>query len=386
MKRTTLFLGLIAIVVFVSWKMKDILLQEVTQSSIPFPELRNNTMDIETADLDKDGDLDIVLAMEFKPNVILINDGSGKFSNESSARLPQVVHDSEDIALGDFDKDGDTDIVFVSEDDKVHEYYLNDGKGVFSDNSSKFPVSSIANAVDVADYDKDGDLDLIMGNDGQEFYLANDGKGNFTDETKSRMPADQTTTQDVQSADLDKDGDLDLIFGSENGNRLYLNNGKGIFSDATEKRLPLANEETRKIRLADIDKDGDLDAFVCNVDFGKQKDKANRILVNDGKGFFKEETAQRLSAVNDMHTGDVAFVDLDNDKDLDMIIANLFGGYSQVCINDGKGFFAEITDTVFPQKLMGDAISVETADWNKDGKPDIYFGFFRGGDRLFFSR
>ena len=371
---------------FISWQIREVMLEEVSDSAIPFQELKNNTMDIETADLDKDGDQDMVLAMEFKPNIILINDGTGNFANEPSARLPQVAHDSEDIALGDFDKDGDIDIVFVSEDDKVHEYYLNDGKGFFTDNSLKFPFSSVANAIDVADYDKDGDLDLIIGNDGQDFYLANDGKGNFSDETKTRMPGDQTVTQDVQSADLDKDGDLDLILGNENGNRLYLNNGKGMFSDATEQRFPLANEETRKIRLADIDADGDLDAFVCNVDFGKQKDKANRILINDGKAFFREETTQRLKAVNDMHTGDVGFADLDGDKDLDLIIANLFGGYSQLCINDGKGNFTEATDKVFSQKLMGDAISIEIADWNRDNWPDVYFGFFRTRDRLFFSK
>ena len=369
-----------------SWQLHEIVLEEVTATNIPADQLKNNTMDIETADLDKDGDKDIILAMEFKPNIVLINDGSGKFTNESQARLPQVIHDSEDIALADFDADGDTDIVFVSEDDRVHEYYLNNGKGYFTDNSTSFPFTSTANAVDAADYDKDGDIDLLVGNDGQDFFLANNGKGQFFDETKTRMPIDQTVTQDVQSADIDGDGDLDLLMGNENGNRLYLNDGKGFFSDATEGRLPLANEETRKIRLCDIDKDGDADAFICNVDFGKGKDKSNRILVNNGKGYYTDETNQRLKAVNDMHTGDIGFADLDGDKDMDILIANLFGGYSQVCLNDGKGNFTEVTDKIFPQQLRGDAISIEIADWNKDGLPDIYFGFFRGGDRLFFSR
>ena len=386
MKRSILLSTVVVAVALVSWQMREVILEDVSRSSIPFDELKSNTMDIEAADLDGDGDPDMVLAMEFKPNIILINDGSGKFTNESAARLPQVIHDSEDIALADLDNDGDLDIVFVSEDDKVHEYYLNNGKGFFIDNNAKFPVQSTANAVDVADYDQDGDPDLIVGNDGQDFFLANDGKGNFSDETKKRMPVDHTITQDVQSADLDKDGDLDLIFGNENGNRLYLNDGKGFFTDATERRLPLANEETRKIRLADIDHDGDLDAIVCNVDFGKQKDKANRILINDGKGYFKDETAQRLKAANDMHTGDVAITDLDGDKDPDIVLANVFGGFAQVCLNDGAGRFTDFTDKIFPERIGGDIISIEISDLNKDGKPDVYFGFFRGADRLFFSR
>ena len=155
-------------------KLQDIAFEDVTSTHIGFPELANNTMDIEAADIDKDGDPDLVLAMEFKPNIILVNDGNGKFSNESVARLPQVTHDSEDIAIGDFDRDGDADIIFVSEDDRVHEYYLNDGKGYFKDNSNRFDFSSVANAVDAADFDKDGDLDLVLGNDGQDFFLLNE--------------------------------------------------------------------------------------------------------------------------------------------------------------------------------------------------------------------
>jgi hypothetical protein len=90
-------------------------------------------MDVAAADLDKVGDNGLVIACEFCPNFILINDGSGKFANESRASLPQKRHDSEDIAAEDFGRDGDIDLVFVSEDTAVHEYYINDGKGHFTD-------------------------------------------------------------------------------------------------------------------------------------------------------------------------------------------------------------------------------------------------------------
>ncbi|HEU4470660.1 MAG TPA: VCBS repeat-containing protein [Flavisolibacter sp.] len=356
--------------------------RDVTATNLPVADLGSNTMDIELADVDGDSDMDIILAMEFRPNVLLINQGGGRFANESAARLPQVAHDSEDIGVGDFDKDGDTDIVFVSEDDKIHEYYINTGKGSFEDRSNAFPVTSICNAVDAGDYDRDGDLDLVLGNDGQEIYLANDGKGNFTDQTRDRLPIDYSVTQDVQSADLDLDGDLDLFIGNENGNRIYINDGSGRFTDETSTRFPRGNEETRKVDLADIDGDGDLDAFLSNVDFGRGRDKKNRLLVNTGKGVFVDETNKQFPVTNDMHTGDVHFADLDGDKDLDLVIANLFGGYAQIALNDGKGKFTEVSDEVFPQKVTGEAISVEVADLNGDGKPDIYFGMFRATDML----
>src|SRR5688500_9655673 len=98
-------------------------LVEVSEKNLPVNDLHKNSMDVVPADIDKDGDADLVVACEFCPNYILVNDGNGVFSNESSKRLPQVVHDSEDITAEDFDRDGDLDLVFVSEDDQVHEYY-----------------------------------------------------------------------------------------------------------------------------------------------------------------------------------------------------------------------------------------------------------------------
>jgi len=364
----------------------EFLFEEVSDTVLPLDALRNNSMDIEFSDLDKDGDMDAVIAMEFRPNVLLLNDGKGRFENASQGRLPQKNYDSEDIAIGDFDGDGDTDIIFVAEDDQHHEYYLNDGKAVFSDATHDFSFPSTCNAIDAGDFDSDGDLDLILGNAGQDYYLTNDGKGRFTNETKNRMPQDQNTTQDVQSVDFDKDGDLDLIIGNEDGNRLYLNDGNGNFGDATSQRLPIVDEETRKVDLADVDRDGDLDLFFSNVDFGKNKNNADRLLINNGKGFYVDETTQRYAVVNNMNTGDISFVDLDNDEDVDIVAANLFGGHLQVALNDGKGNFKEVTNEVFASKINGDAISVDIIDMNNDGWLDIYVGMFRGTDKFFFNK
>lgn len=341
-------------------------------------------MDIASGDLDKDGDNDLVIASEFRQNLILLNDGTGKFTN-AMGRLPAKRHDSEDIVLADMDKGGDLDIIFVSEDDHIHEYYLNDGKANFTDVSDRFNFQSTANAVIEGDFDKDGDIDLVIGNDGQDIYLSNDGKGSFTNETEQRLPKETHTTQDIEAADMDKDGDLDLVLGNEDGNQLYLNDGKGHFTDATEKRLPLANEETRKVDIADIDNDGDLDIYFSNVNFRQTKDPSDRILVNDGKGFFTDQTKERFTGNNTMHTADACFVDLNGDRSLDLVLANIFGGYQQVFINDGKGRFTENKE-LLEGNITSEAIAVEAGDWNKDGIVDLYFGVFRNTDVLFFGR
>lgn len=359
----------------------------VSADNLPGKDPSSNSMDVEAVDIDKDGDPDIVIASEFRPNLIYINQGNGKFIDESKQRLPVKMYDSEDIAAGDFDKDGDIDLIFASEDTYVHEYYLNDGKGYFSDVSERIMVKSKANAVLAHDFDKDGDLDVILGNEGQDIYLLNDGRGIFTDVTIEKFPRDDNVTQDVECADVDGDKDQDIIMGNEDGNKLYLNDGKGNFTDAPNTMLPYqAMQETRKVDLADVEGDGDVDILFSNVNFTGQTNPANRIFINDGKGHFKDETATRYNGVNQYHTGDAWFADMDGDRDLDLLIANVFGGRQQFFENDGKGVFTERTEALLPDNPSNDAIGIEVKDLNGDGKLDIYYSAFRSPDVLLLQK
>src|SRR5688572_9768282 len=139
---------------------------------------------------------------------------------------------------------------------------------------------------------------------------------------------DMSVTQDAKIGDLDSD---------------YINNGKGIFSNETTTRLPQAvgGEETRKVVVSDIDNDGDPDLLFCNVNFKGENAIRNRMLINNGKGVFTDETQARYQGNNGFHSADALFTDLDNDKDVDLIVANVFGGFPQTFINNGKGIFTE---------------------------------------------
>ncbi|MCB0575871.1 MAG: M20/M25/M40 family metallo-hydrolase [Saprospiraceae bacterium] len=361
--------------------------RDVSRSHLPLMSLQGRSMDARPADLDNDRDLDLVIANEWAYNIILINDGSGKFSDESQSRLPLVRHDSEDIAIEDFDGDGDQDIIFVSEDDQINEYYENDGKGFFKDVSYKLPVTGISNAVACSDLNGDGRPDLIIGNAGQNNCLINDGKGGWRDETDTRLPVSEKTTQDMEFGDIDGDGDLDLIVGNEDDNELWINDGKGIFKDETVARLPLAagKWETREVDFGDVDNDGDLDIFFANVHFQKAKDSQNRLFLNDGKGFFTDATATKLPA-KQSHTVDGDIYDIDGDGNPDLIACNAFGHSYEVYLNDGKGNFSEQTIKFIPVSVSGDGIDAEMADFNGDGQPDLYLCNFQGSDFLLFGK
>lgn len=366
--------------------------EDVTDSHVPTRALGGLSMDAHSADLDDDGDLDLVIANEHRPNILLVNDGSGHFS-DGSDRLPAADHDSEDVGIADFDGDGDLDIVVVTEDDTVNEYYLNDGSGSFTDAGDRWPVTGTSNAVIVADITGDGAPDILVGNNGQNAALVNDGTGRFTDETEARLPAREDVTQDIELGDVDSDGDLDLIVGNEDDNRLLLNDGSGRFEDAPAEAVPLrdAAEETREADFGDVDSDGDLDLLFANVQlFVEGADPQNRLLINDGSGHFSDETSTRLPA-DTLRALDGDFVDVDEDGDLDIVTANvrvsgdIRDAPYRVFLNDGSGQF-ERADTILPEGTLGRGLDIEAADYDGDGHLDLYLASRGTVDRLLLMR
>ena len=370
------------------------LFREVTDTHLPTEILEGLSMDAGVADMDGDGDLDIVIANEFRPNILLLNDGRGTFT-DGSDRLPRTERDSEDVGIADFDGDGDLDIVIVSEDDQVNELYLNDGAGAFADESSRIPVTGTTNGLVVADLDADGHPDLLLANNGQDALLVNDGSGHFRDETARRLPTSDDVTQDVELGDVDGDGDLDLIVGNEGANALFINDGRGHFTDESRDRIPLRDtpEETREVDFGDVDGDGDLDLLFANVAaFVSEADPRNRLLVNDGTGRFVDETEARLPP-DSASSFDGDFRDVDGDGDLDILTGNSEVDLSQgriadspyrAYLNDGEGRFTEATEAVFGEGITGTGFDLEWGEFDGDGLEDVYLASRGTGDRLLF--
>lgn len=361
---------------------KSLYFHDVSATHIPIMATQGRSMDAKPVDIDNDGDLDLIVTGEWSYNLILINDGKGLFTDETVARLPLKRRDSEDIAIGDFDGDGDIDLVFVSEDDQVNEYYLNNGKGYFEDHSHQIPVTGKSNAVISFDVNNDGLLDLVIGNDGLNFCLLNSTHNKWID-SPDRIPPSLKTTQDLEVGDIDGDGDLDLICANEDDNEIWINDGQGYFTDQTSSRIILDAGvwETREADLGDADGDGDLDLFFANVNFRRDKDSQNRLFLNDGTGKFQDATSLNLPQEK-MHSVDGDFVDFDQDGDLDIITGNGFGNSFEFYANDGKGKFTNVTSSVLPPSVKGDGIDIEAADFNGDGIIDLYLCNFLGSDLL----
>ena len=362
--------------------------QESSVTNLPQGALTGMCMDVDHGDVDSDGDVDLALAQESATNIILLNDGSGSFTT-SAGSVVGGNGDNEDIRLRDFDSDGDLDMLTVHEDDAVHSLLINDGAGVFVADPTLIPSTSIANAAEVIDLNGDTRLDILLGNRGQNLTLLQQANGVFLNATAVR-PIGLGTTQDLLLLDIDEDTDQDLLVVNEGFNRLLVNDGTGFFTDETTTRLPGIDAESREADSADVDNDGDLDIVVGNVGFLLNQPLANNVLLNDGTGVFSDATATNLANVsNNASSFTIKFVDIDADGDPDILspVNDLgSGGSGHVWLNDGTGGVSTASGSLFSEAPSGSIFDIEVADFNADGKDDIYFCYRSGTDQLYLQQ
>jgi hypothetical protein len=192
-------------------------------------------MDTNLVDIDGDFDLDLLQANRATNtggnHYLMRNDGAGAFSDASSL-LPATSGSVYEIEVGDLDGDTDLDLFVVSlsgfQEGHVQNRLVPTGSLAFQAGAAQ-PGSVDDNELALHDYDMDGDLDVFVGSLGaRERVYRNDGALVFAD-TTGVLPTVADSTLDLVFADLDNDADYDLVTAQgESGNftnRLYWNNG-----------------------------------------------------------------------------------------------------------------------------------------------------------------
>ncbi len=321
-------------------------------------------------DLDGDGDVDAFLANGVDPespgpseapNSVFLNDGSGAFA-DSGATIGNAY--SLGVALGDLDADGDLDAFVVNSEMQGNAVWLNDGSGAFVDSGQSLGSGNSRGAA-LGDLDGDGDLDAFVANEHSDpdRVWFNDGSGAFADSGQSLGGA---TSSGVVLGDVDSDGDLDAVVADSAANVVWLNDGAGTFSNAGQA---LGSGSSQGVALGDLDHDGDLDVFVAN------RDAPNTVWWNDGSGVFAD-SGQSLGS---SRTYAVALVDVDGDGDLDAYCANgVVAATDRLWLNDGAGALVDSGQGL----ESADSVDVALADLDGDGDLDAFVGVQEAGNTV----
>ena len=281
---------------------------------------------VSAADLDGDGDFDLVVANAGSDNVsVRRNNGDGSFAaavNYAIGRQPMSV------IAADLEQDGDADLVVANSISNDVAILKNNGYGSFAA-PERYAVNSQPWSVFAADLDWDGDLDIAVGTRGLVSILMNNGIGMFS---AAVYYAAGLNPACVFPADLDGDGDLDLAAANYSSSNVSIlrNDGDGSFGAPVNHYV---GSFPYSVVAADLDGDGDFDLAVGNQALPSVGVK---VLKNNGDGSFTGPVS--YAAGNSPSV--VITADLDGDGTLDLAAANLYSNNVSVLKNNGDGSFA----------------------------------------------
>ncbi|MGB3453520.1 MAG: T9SS type A sorting domain-containing protein [Moheibacter sp.] len=346
------------------------LFSQTTYSQISFgneqtiQQVGNGFVHVHSGDFDGDGDEDVISVL-WSRLTWYENDGSGNFINTYIIEENQGTHQS--IFVADLDSDGDLDILTEANLDGTNDqvvWYRNDGLGNFGSKIIITDQINTGHCVFAADLDNDGDYDVLSASvyDDKIAWYENDGNGNFGMQQVISSTTDGASS--VYAADLDGDGDLDVIgAGAWDGTLSWYENldGQGTFG---AKNIITYSNLIQFAYAADLDGDGDQDIYFAAMG-------SNKIawVQNDGNGNFSLEFLIDF----EKDATDVYAQDFDNDGDLD-IVSTADDGTVSWFENNGFGEFSE-------QIIISNTNnrSVYSTDIDGDGKFDILTASFYEG-------
>lgn len=308
------------------------------------------------ADLDGDGDLDVV-AGSISP------EGVHWFEQENGAFTQHQIWSSSGgtdffpFAVADLNGDGFLDVVTVDRRTDRVLWFEHDGNPdpTFTERLVGVSASFVFSTL-VADFDGDGDLDVVTptGFSGDLKVFKNDGAGVFT---STNGPSAGTRTI---SADVDGDGDLDLLASSFRDPVIWLaNDGSGNFANATV--IAPAGDSVSLVAAGDLNSDGTTDVVIVRYN-GAQKIRWYPGIGGGAFGAARNVSTEALT-VSGLHLSDI-----DGDGDLDLSIAQR-DGTDRWFANDGTGAF-DAPETVAASTV---GRGVASADINGDGVLDLLF-------------
>lgn len=325
-------------------------------------DVRSRMRHLDAADLDRDGDVDVVSVSD---NELLWHVNQGDIPATFQTRLlTNELAQGRWVDLADVDGDGDVDAVAASTQDNSVYWFENQGAPAFD--FTRHLVTNAAagaRAALAADIDGDGDLDLYSASHGDNKIAWYENLGGVPPAFTTHVVAtDAMYARSVYAADLDNDGDMDLMSASQEDDLVRWYQNDGARPPAFTPFVVASADGVQHVHADDVDGDGDVDIL-----YAAEYESSIAWLENLGgpQPTFSHHFVDTNAAAAHAVTAD----DVDGDGDMDLVAAVEFANEFVLYENNGARPPVFIRRTIYDKAL--NAHGVSTADVDGDGDVDI---------------
>ena len=328
---------------------------------------------IEVADLNNDKIPDLIVTNEQDSNVtILLGKGKARFEEAKGSPFP-AGHLVNDVAIGDFNNDGDLDLAFANHERKYLTVLLGNGNGSFSAApKSPFPVAVIphTHGIATADFNNDGRLDLVTdswGNDQIEILFGDSINGFKIPGTFFKVG--KHPYQRLRVADVNNDGNADIITTNLEGDNatILLGDGKGNFKEAISSPFS-CGDSPFGLAIGDVNADGKPDLAIINSPASTaDRTGKNGLTVLYGDGMGKFTSMKGSPCVAGKIPNRIAIGDVNGDGVKDIVVSDNGDNKIYLFLMSRNGGVLSSQIITVGNHPKGVAI----ADLNADGKDDI---------------
>jgi hypothetical protein len=330
----------------------------------------SDAFDVFAADVDGDGDMDVLSASSSDAKVAWYENVLGDGSLWTTRTITVAANGAMSVFASDVDGDGDMDVLSASaSDDKVAWYENSAGDGSAWTSHTITTSADGASSAFAADVDADGDIDALSASSSDDkvaWYENSAGNGSvWTVHTITTAPNGALS---VFAADVDGDGDIDALSTSfMDSNVAWYENTAGNGSAWTSHTITTVANDPWSVVAADVDGDGDLDAVVAS--FGHYAVLVYENTAGDGS------TWKVRTAANDVQGAARAIAaDVDHDGSLDLLSASSFDDKVAWYPNRGGQFSLAAADTAPPTANNGALVSmlrIDAAHLGRAGDHDL---------------
>lgn len=325
--------------------------------SVPKPD---GVADVAVGDMDNDGDQDIISVATRGGELLFHENANGEGAFFGSRRIASGVDRPTSALVADLDLDGDLDVVLAARGREMLTWYENQGRGNFSGQKSLIQADNPLNgaaSMSHADFDGDGDVDIAVATVDSFVWIENLANGEFSE--PHRITRSIMLPSGVIAADIDGDGDEDVVATTALDHRTmwYENNGRGIFT--SRHTVSGDTKFVTAVKAKDVDADGDLDVLTTSYLDGAI------IWHENESGHFR--TSTQIGEMDGI--SDLSVFDIDGDGDLDMVAST--STVDRVVWFENVDSAATFSEGQTIQSNIRNVRALDSTDINGDGLADI---------------